>query len=116
MRPSLFDHIIRQFIRVLGRLRKIAGQLGADFVNGVYQRNTEVLAVKMRSHFFHNAFPESIATFFVNALVTNNRKFVNTWCDKNQHRIALARLVHTEPLKPPLRRNERIALQFAALD
>ena len=60
--------------------------------------------------------PELIATFFVNALVANNRKFVNTWCDKNQHRIALARLVHTEPMKLPLRRNERIALQFAALD
>jgi len=67
-------------------------------------------------HCGRDMLPELVATFFVNALVTNNRKFMNTWCDKNQHRIALARLVHTEPLKLPLRRNERIALQFAALD
>ena len=60
--------------------------------------------------------PELIATFFVNAFVANNGKLMNTWCDKNQHRIALARLVHTEPLKLPLRRNEGFTLQFAALD
>ncbi len=67
-------------------------------------------------HCSRDMLPELVATFFVNALVTNNGKFVNTWCDKNQHRIALARLVHTEPLKLPLRRNKGITLQFAALD
>ena len=46
----------------------------------------------------------------MNRVIANNRKFMNTRRDKNEHRIALARLVHTEPMKLPLCRNERITL------
>ena len=62
----------------------------------------------MRSHSFHDALPKFIAASFVNRVVPYNRKFMNTRRDKNEYRIAFARLVHIEPTKLPLRRNERI--------
>ena len=67
-------------------------------------------------HCRRDALPELIATFFVNGLVANDGKFMNTRRDKNQHRIALARLVHAEPMELPLRGNNGITLQFPALD
>ena len=67
-------------------------------------------------HCRRDALPELIATFFVNGLVANDGKFMNTRRDKNQHRIALARLVHAEPMELPLRGNKGITLQFPALD
>ena len=70
----------------------------------------------MRSHFFHNTLPELITTFFVNRFVANHREFMNTRRDKDEHRIALARFVHTEAMKLFLRRDKWIAVQFAALD
>ena len=57
----------------------------------------------MRPHFFHDTLPEFIAAFFMNRVVPYNRKFMNTRRHKNEHRIALGRLVHTEPMKLPLR-------------
>jgi hypothetical protein len=110
------DHVIRQFICVSHRLRKVPGQYAPDFVDRFYQRISELLILKMRPHSFHDPLPEFIAAFFMNRVVPNNRKFMNTRRDKNEHRIALARLVHTEPMKLPLRRNEGIALQLPALD
>ena len=74
------------------------------------QRITELLILKMRPHSFHDALPEFIAAFFMNRVVPNNRKFMNTRRDKNEHRIALARLVHTEPMKLPLCSLEGITL------
>ena len=94
----------------------MAGKYGPDLLDRFYQRISELLILKMIPHSFHNALPEFIAALFMNGVVANNGNFMNAWCDKNQHRIALARLVHTEPLKLPLRRNERITLHFAALD
>ena len=67
-------------------------------------------------HCRRDALPELIATFFVNGLVANDGKFMNTRRDKNQHRITVARLVHAEPMKLSLRRNQGIALQLATLD
>ena len=86
------------------------GQYAPDFLDRFYQCITELLVLKMRSHSFHNALPEFIAAFFMNCVIANNRKFVNTRRDKNEHRITFARLVHTEPMELPLRRNERITL------
>ena len=70
----------------------------------------------MRPHSFHDALPQFIAAFFVNGLVANDGELMNTRRDENEHRITFARLVHTEPLKLPLCGNERITLQFPALD
>jgi hypothetical protein len=46
----------------------------------------------------------------MNGLVPNDGELMNTRDDKNEHRIALACLVHTEPMKLLLRRNEGITL------
>jgi hypothetical protein len=92
------------------------GQYAPDFLDRFYQCITELLILKMRPHSFHNALPEFIAAFFMNRVVPNNRKFMNTRRDENEHRIALARLIHAEPLKSPLGGLERITAQFPALD
>jgi len=70
----------------------------------------------MRSHFFYNTLPELITTFFMNRFVSNHREFMNTRRDKDEHRIALARFMHTEPMKLFLRRDERITVQLPALN
>jgi hypothetical protein len=116
MARSALDHVIRQFICVSHRLRKMPGEYAPDFIDRFYQRITELLVLKMRSHFFNNTLPEFVAAFFMNRVIANDRKFVNTRRDKNEHRIALARLVHTEAMKLPLCCNERITIQFATLD
>src|SRR5215471_14683872 len=70
----------------------------------------------MRPHSFDDALPEFIAAFLVNRFVANDRQFMSARRHKDQHRIAFARLVHTEPMKLPLRRSKGITLQFASLD
>ncbi len=52
----------------------------------------------------------------MNRLIANNGEFMHTRRDENQHSIALARLMHTEPMKLLLRRKQGITLQLAALD
>ena len=91
-------------------------QHGSDFLDRFYQCITELLILKMSPHSFHDALPQFIAAYFVNGLVANDGELMNTRRNKNEHRIALARLVHTEPLKFPLCGNEGITPQFPALD
>lgn len=116
MKRLALDYVIRQFVSVSHRLRKMPGQYAPDFLDRFYQCITEFLILKMPPHFFYNALPKFTAAFLVNRFVANNSEFMNTWRDKNEHRIALARLVHTEPMKSPLCSLERITLQFAALN
>jgi hypothetical protein len=116
MRESLLDQVIRQFICVSQCLRKMPGQNAADFLDRIYQRITELLILKMRPHSLHNALPEFIAAFFMNRSIPNDCKFMKTRRDKNEHCIALPRLVHTEPMKLSLRRDECITLQLPALN
>jgi hypothetical protein len=92
------------------------GHYAPDFLDRFYQCITELLILKMRPHFFYNALPEFIAAFLMNRVVPNDCKFMNARRDKNEHRIALARLVHTEPIKLSLCSLEGITLQLAALD
>jgi len=70
----------------------------------------------MLPHFLHNALPEFVAAFFMNRFIANDCEFMDTRRDENEHRITLARLVHPEPMKFPLRLDERIILQLPALD
>ena len=70
----------------------------------------------MFPHFLHNALPEFVTAFFMNRFIANDCEFMNTRRDENEHRIMLARLVHPEPMKFPLRLDERIILQLSALD
>jgi len=88
----------------------MALQHGPDLVDRFNQRIAELLILKMHPHSFHDTLPEFIAAFFMNRVVPNNRKFMNTRGDENEHRIALARLVHTEPMKFPLCSIEGVTL------
>jgi len=81
------------------------GEQFADFINRIYQGIAEPLILKMPAHCRDNALPKFIPAFFMNRVVANDRKFMNTRRDEDQHCVALARLVHTEPMKLFLRRN-----------
>ena len=70
--------------------------------------SAEFLVLKMRAHCFDNALPELVAAFLMNRVVANNGKLVHARRDENEHRIALARLVHAEPMKFLLRSNQWI--------
>src|ERR1700746_1105479 len=92
------------------------GEYATDFVNRLYQRIAELLILKMRPHSSHKHLPEFIAAFFMNRVVSDDGKFMNTRRHKNEHGIALARLVHTNPIEPLLRRNQGITPQLPTLD
>ena len=91
-------------------------QHDANLLNRFDQCGTELLGLKMRAHFFHNALPELFAAFLMNRLVANNSELMHTRRHEDQHPVALARLVHTEPAKLLLRRKKGIGVQLAALD
>src|SRR5215813_10220181 len=80
------------------------------------QRLTELLVPEMRANSLHDVMPEFVAALLVNRFVANHRKLVNTRGDKNKHGIVLAGLVHPEPVKIPLRGDERITVQLSTLD
>jgi hypothetical protein len=92
------------------------GQHGPDFSDRFYQCITEVLILEIRPHSLRDALPEFVAALLVNRFVTDDRELVNARCHKDQHTIALARVVHTKPAKLPLRGDEGIALQLPALN
>jgi hypothetical protein len=112
----ILGDFIRQFIFIRRTLRKMPGQYAPNLLNRFDQRVTELLGLKMRAHSVYNALPELFAAFLMNRLIANNGEFMPTRRQEDQHRIALARLVHTEPMKLLLRRKKGIALQLAALD
>src|SRR5436190_6202947 len=70
----------------------------------------------MGAHFIHDVLPELFAAFFVNRLVADNGEFVGPWRYKNKNGIALAGLGHSETLKFVLRNDQRIGIQFSALN
>ena len=76
----------------------------------------EFILAKAIVHLGDNALPEFVAAFFVNRFVANDSELTRARHHKNEHSIVLPRLVHPEPMKFPLRRNEGIILQLAALD
>ena len=85
-------------------------------VDRFYQCIAKLLVLKMRPHSLHKALPEFIAALFMDRVVANDRKFMNAWCDKDEHSITLTRLVHTKSMELLLRRNQGIALQLPTLD
>jgi len=113
---SIFGDFIRQFIFICRTLRKMPGQHAPNLLNRFDQRVTELLGLKMRAHSFYNALPELFAAFLMNRLIANNGELIYTRRHEDQHRVALARLVHIEPMKLLLRRKKGITLQLAALD
>lgn len=74
-----------------------------DCNRSAYAFREFVLAEAM-VHCGDNALPEFIAAFLMNRFIAHNGELMNTRRDKNEHRITLARLVHSEPMKFLLRR------------
>jgi len=92
------------------------GQQFADFLDTFDDGAAKLLVLKMCPHSTYNVLPELLAAFFVNRFIANNSELVCSWRYENQHRIALAGLVHSETLKLFLRNDQRIGAQFAALN
>ena len=88
----------------------------AAFPNRFNKRLAEFFALKMRSHGIDQPLPEFSTAFFVNGFVAYDGKTMCVRRDENKYGIAFARFVHTEPMKFPLRRNQRIASRFTALN
>ena len=92
------------------------GQHCADVADRVNDRIGKPLMPKMLAHKIDNPPPISLATFFVDRLVTHNRELVYARRHKNQHGISFGCLMHPKPVKLLLRRNQWIAIQLPALD
>ena len=92
------------------------GQHFANFVNRFCQRVAEFFILKVNAHCTNNVLPEVFPAFFVNRFVANNGKFVGSRRYENEHRIALESFVHSEALKPSPCNDQRISIQFAALN
>jgi len=88
----------------------------ADFVNRFNQSVGEFFIFKMVAHSIDNTPPEFFAAFFVNRLIANYSEFVRSRRHENEHRIALPRLVHFQSMEFLLRNQQRIGLEFAALN
>ncbi len=92
------------------------GQYLANFVDRCCQRVAELLVLKMDAHFSNGVLPELIATLFVDRHITNNSEFLCSWRNKNQHRVARPRFVHSQPLKFLLRNAQRVIIESSTLD
>ncbi len=92
------------------------GQQFADLLNGFDNGMAKFLVLKMRAHHVNNSLPELFAAFLVDRFVANYGKLMRAGRDENEHGIAFARFVHSEPVKFLLRSNQRIGIQLAALN
>ena len=113
---SPFHDVVRQFICVCRLSRKMRGQYLANFVDGCCQRVAELLVLKMDAHFINGVLPELIATPLVDRHITNNSEFLRSWRYKNQHCVARAGLVHSQPLKFLLRNSQWVAIESSPLN
>ena len=90
-------------------------QNAADVANRIHERVGEAFVPEMFAHKIDNALPITLAALFVNGLIANDGELMRARRDENQDAIAFARLVHPEPMKSLLPRNQRIAIQLPAL-
>src|SRR3954465_9976579 len=74
-----------------------------------------MLLPEVCAHLLHHRIPKIIATFLVNPGIADDREFLRAGCDKDEHGVAMLRLVHLELEKLLLREWERIALDLTAL-
>jgi len=84
------------------------GQQFAGLSDRFHDGVAEFLVLKMGAHLIDNSLPECFTAFFVNHLVAYHSKLMCTRRHENEHGVALARLVHTQPVKFFLRCNKRI--------
>src|ERR1700738_4293421 len=88
----------------------------AGFFDGFDKGVAELFVFEMRAHRLDQALPKLLAAFFVNGFVADHSKLVDTGRHENEHCVLFYGLVHSEPMKFLLRRNQRIDGQFAALN
>ena len=92
------------------------GQHLANFANRFCQGMAEFFILKMSAHSIHNMLPELFAAFFVNRFIADNGEFVRSRRYENQHGIAFPSFVHSQSLKLFLPNDQRIGVEFTALD
>jgi len=112
----LLDDFVAQLVSGAARFRKMRGEYFSDLVDRFDECVTEFLAPKMRAHSIDKALPELFAAFFVNGLIADHGKLVRTRRHENEHGVPFARLVHSHPVEPFLRRDQWIDIQFSALN
>ena len=110
MRTSLFNDVIWEFICVRRTPREMLCQHVADDCDRSAETFGKFMLAEAMVHRSNDALPEFIPAFFMNRFIANDSEFVNTRRHKNEHRIAFARLVHTQPVKLFLRRDKRITV------
>lgn len=94
----------------------MCGQQFADFLYAFDDGAAKLLVLEMRPHSTCNVLPELFAALFVNRFVANNGELVRSRRYENQHRIALAGLMHSETLKLFLCNDQRIDIEFSTLN
>lgn len=99
MRMSSFHHVVRQLVCVCRALWKMRGKKLSDLLDAVSQCGAEFFVLKVGTHLSDYTLPELLAALFVDRLITNNSELVRARRYKNQHGVALPRLVHSQLLK-----------------
>ena len=94
----------------------MCGQQFADFLYAFDDGAAKLLVLKMRPHSTCNVLPELFAALLVNRFVANNGELVRSRRYENQHRIALAGLVHSQALKFFPCNDQRIGTKRSALN
>ena len=92
------------------------GERVAGFFNRFDECAAEFFILEMRAHGIDKSLPELPTAFFMNGLVAYHGKLMRPGRDENEHGIALACLVHAEPVKFLLGSSQRIGIQLAALN
>ncbi len=88
----------------------------ANFADRLDQSVAELLVPKMLAHFFDQPLPELLTAFAMDRFVPHDGELVGARGDENQNVAVLSVLVKAKPLKSLLCGNQRIVLQFAALN
>ena len=70
-----------------------------SFLDRFHDCVAEFLVLKMRAHSIDKSLPELFATFFMNRFIAHHGKLMRAGHNENEHGIAFARFVHTEPMK-----------------
>ena len=86
------------------------------FLDRFDQGVSEFLVSEMLSRAFDQVLPQLLTTFFVDRFVTDDRELVRARRNKNEHGVALRHFMHSETVKFFRSRDERIGIQFAALN
>jgi hypothetical protein len=107
---SLLDDFVAQLASAGACLRKMSSQYFSDFLDRLDDGVTKFLVPKMRAHSLDKALPEFLTALFMNGLVADDGKLMRARRDEDQHGVPFARLLHSHPMEPFLRRDQRISI------